>query len=77
MLGRLEMDVDECIVAYSQLTEAMFNDKTGFLPISLNSKTKAQFSSEKLKTALEKLIVDIGFSTADMFNDGKQRSCRT
>jgi hypothetical protein len=28
MLGRLEMDVDECVSAYSKLMESVFEDKS-------------------------------------------------
>jgi hypothetical protein len=41
MLGRLEMDVDECILAYSELLETVFGEKSSRLPFSWKGKTKA------------------------------------
>lgn len=34
MLGRLEMDVDECITAYSDLAAAVFGDKMNRIPVN-------------------------------------------
>ncbi|PVH67903.1 hypothetical protein DL98DRAFT_442468 [Cadophora sp. DSE1049] len=38
MLGRLEMDVDECIKAYTKLAEAVFPQKKSRLPFNLKGK---------------------------------------
>ena len=77
MLGRLEMDVDACIVAYSDLMTAVFQDRKSWLPISWTGRVKAQFDSVKLKGAVEGVISGTGASPADAFNDGKDRGCRT
>ncbi|KAH9203476.1 acyl transferase/acyl hydrolase/lysophospholipase [Leptodontidium sp. 2 PMI_412] len=42
MLGRLEMDVDKCIEAYTKLAEAVFSQKKSHLPFNLKGKVKAQ-----------------------------------
>ncbi|KAK9857679.1 hypothetical protein MYU51_019821 [Penicillium brevicompactum] len=36
MLGRLEMDVDECIKAYVKLTERVFKEKKHWIPLGYN-----------------------------------------
>lgn len=77
MLGRLEMDVDECILAYTKLMKAVFVEKSSRLPISLRGKVKARFDSKKLKGAVEEVISSTGASPSDYFNDGKDRGCRT
>lgn len=77
MLGRLEMDVDECITGYSKLMKAVFMEKSSKLPLSWRGRVKAQFDSKKLKAAVEEVIVNAGFSITDAFNDGKSRGCRT
>jgi len=77
MLGRLEMDVDQCITAYSELMKAVFKKKVRCLPIGWKIRVKPQFDSKKLKSAIEEVIRDGSACTTDAFNDGKQRGCRT
>jgi hypothetical protein len=57
MLGRFEMDVDECISAYNKLMESVFGEKSSWLPMGWTGRTKAQFDSARL-TALQTLEVD-------------------
>ncbi|KAG9240166.1 kinase subdomain-containing protein, partial [Calycina marina] len=77
MLGRLEMDVDECITAYSDLAEAVFSQKKSRLRFNLKGKVKAQFDSSKLENAIRDTIKRATFSEAGLFNDGVDRGCRT
>ncbi|KAL5116347.1 hypothetical protein ACEQ8H_005695 [Pleosporales sp. CAS-2024a] len=77
MLGRLEMDVDECITAYSELMQTVFVEKVSRLPISLSGKVKARFDSKKLKGAVEAAVSRTKASPGEAFNDGKDRGCRT
>ncbi|KAG9231981.1 acyl transferase/acyl hydrolase/lysophospholipase [Amylocarpus encephaloides] len=77
MLGRLEMDVDECIAAYINLAEAVFSQKKSRLPFSLKGKVAAQFDSSKLEKAIRETIQKRGISEAELFNDGTKRGCRT
>lgn len=77
MLGRLEMDIDACITAYSKLIKAVFKQKSSWLPISKSGKVKARFDSAKLKSAIEEVVSSTGASSTDAFNDGKNRGCRT
>jgi len=76
MLGRLEMDVDECISAYCELMKTVFNEKLRWTPFSLTAKIKAQFDSTKLESAIKKVITSHNASEADLFNDGIERGCR-
>jgi hypothetical protein len=77
MLGRLEMNVDECIVAYSDLAEAVFSQKKSRLPFNLKGRVKAQFDSSKLEKAIRETIKRSGIFETDLFNDGNKRGCRT
>ena len=77
MLGRLEMDVDECIAAYSELMKAVFVEQSSWLPVSWTGKVKARFDSGKLKGAVEDVISSRGISSTDAFHAGKDRGCRT
>ncbi|KAK9384173.1 hypothetical protein V1515DRAFT_624563 [Lipomyces mesembrius] len=77
MLGRLEMDVDECIKAYTKVAESVFSQKKSSLPFSWKGKVEAQFDSSELEKAIRETIKGSGISEADLFNDGKERGCRT
>jgi hypothetical protein len=76
MLGRLEMDVDECISAYSKLMKTVFGEKSSWLPISWTGGTKARFDSAKLKGAIEEVVANHGASATELFNDRASRGCR-
>lgn len=76
MLGRLEMDVDECIDAYSDLAAAVFGEKLSSIPINVKGDIKPRFDSAKLESAIQKVIEDSGASKQDLFNDGTERGCR-
>jgi hypothetical protein len=77
MLGRLEMDVNECINAYTKLAEAVFSQKKSRLPFNLKGKGKAQFDSSKLEKAIKETVKGSGISETDLFNDDNKRGCRT
>ena len=77
MLGRLEMDVDQCILAYSDLAEAVFGKKLSRLPFNIKGKMKAQFDSAKLEKAIRKTIGDSGISETELLNNKTERGCRT
>ncbi|GFF61692.1 putative Pfs, NB-ARC and TPR domain protein (JCVI) [Aspergillus udagawae] len=77
MLGRLEMDVDKCIDAYSELAAAVFGEKLSLIPVNFKGDIRPQFDSAKLESAIQKMIEDSGASKQDLFNDGTERGCRT
>jgi hypothetical protein len=77
MLGRLEMDMDECITAYSKLAEAVFGEKLSYIPFNMKGKVKPRFDSAKLENTIRKVVVDSGASETDLLNDGTERGCRT
>jgi hypothetical protein len=76
MLGRLEMDVDECIAAYSELMKTVFGKRSSKLPFSWTGKTKARFDSKKLKSAVEKAVTNNNASSTEFFDNGTARGCR-
>lgn len=77
MLGRLEMDVDECIAAYCDLAAAVFGEKPSHFPINIKGKVKPRFDSAKLESAIRKAVAQSGASETDLLNDGTRRGCRT
>jgi hypothetical protein len=77
MLGRLEMDVDACIAAYSELMKAVFKEESSWLPISWRGNVKARFDSAKLRSAVEDVVASNGASPTSAFNDRQTRGCHT
>jgi hypothetical protein len=77
MLGRLEMDVDECIAAYSEFAAVVFGEKLSSIPVNIKGDVKARFDSAKLEAAIRKMIKDRHASGDDLFNDSMKRGCRT
>ncbi|KFY96955.1 hypothetical protein V500_02248 [Pseudogymnoascus sp. VKM F-4518 (FW-2643)] len=56
MLGRLEMDVDECIVAYKALMETVFEKRQNYLRVGFRGMIKPKFSSKQLEKAIKSVI---------------------
>lgn len=77
MLSRLEMDVDECIMAYSELAATVFSEKLNRIPFNIAGKIQAHFDSVKLERAIRKVIAQSGAAETDLLNDGPERGCRT
>ena len=77
MLGRLEMDVDECITAYSNLAAAVFSEKLSRLPVNIKGNVKPRFDSTKLENAIREVVTQSGTSETQLLNDRTARGCRT
>jgi hypothetical protein len=77
MLGRLEMDVDECITAYSDLAAAVFSEKLSRFPVNIKGNVKPRFDLTKLESAIRKAVTQSGASETHLLNDGTERGCRT
>lgn len=77
MLGRLGMDVDECIMAYNNLTKRIFNQQEHWVPLSWTASTRGRYSSQTLELAIQEVISNIeGVTEADKMDDGTERRCR-
>ncbi|RSL69726.1 hypothetical protein CEP54_002125 [Fusarium duplospermum] len=76
MLGRLEMDVDECISTYSNLIAEVFSEKKHWLPFNLLVTVQSRFDSKKLKVAVEKVIRDRGLDPSEQLDNGQERGCK-
>jgi hypothetical protein len=77
MLGRLEMDVDECIAAYTEFASNVFSEKASLVPITIKGDIKARFYSERLSEAIQKVLARKGLTKNDLLNDGAVRGCKT
>ena len=76
MLGRLEMDVDQCIVAYSDLAAAVFGEKLSRIPFNIKGQAKPRFDSAKLERAIRGVVTQSGASETELLNDGTERGCK-
>ncbi|KUM60368.1 hypothetical protein ACN42_g6761 [Penicillium freii] len=76
MLGRLEMDVDECIMAYVKLMKMIFDKPSKRSVSSIFGKIKPQFDANKLEGAINQVINNCGAKPTDLFNDQADRGCR-
>jgi hypothetical protein len=76
MLGRLEMDVDECISAYSELMRTVFETQSSWLPFNWGFQIKSHFDSAKLESAIKRVITSCSASDSDLFNNKAERGCK-
>jgi hypothetical protein len=76
MLGRLEMDVPECIKIYKGLLKDVFEHRKNMWKVSLKGKVQAQFDETLLKKAIEKTVKS-KIAVHTMFEDGQERFART
>ena len=76
MLGRLELDVDACIEAYTNMMENVFGKRSKRIDLKLN--VKGQFSVEALETAIKSMVPAGEDPETALFNDSRsdQRPCR-
>ena len=74
MLGRLKMDVDECIDAYNKLSSQAFTRKALF-PIDKHGNIKERFDSKQLELALKGAVMDRGYDQDTLLKD-PDTSCR-
>ena len=59
MLGRLEMSIDECIEAYTNLSEDVFHRKRK-IPMGIKGDLKDRYDSEALKLAVKNILMERG-----------------
>lgn len=77
MLGRLEMDIDDCIAAYTELMTSVFDEKLNKVPIGWNGDIRPKFDTMKLKSAVEHVITRAGVAPDAPMDDGTGNRCRT
>lgn len=80
MLGRLEMEVDECIEAYKELMKTVFEKKKNRLAIGIFGQIKSRFSSKALEKAIKAVVKKRGIPVDESFciktEDEESRKCR-
>jgi hypothetical protein len=76
MLGRLGMDVDECIATYVELIKTIFEEKMSSLPVGGTGRIKSRFDSRKLRDAIMAVAARHGVNGTDLFDDGAGRGTK-
>jgi hypothetical protein len=80
MLGRLEMDVEECIKAYKKLMKNVFEKKQSWFPVGFRGTIKPSFSSKALEKAVKGVIEGQQIPVDEPFyvktEDEDSRKCR-
>ena len=74
MLGRLHMDIQPCIDAYSELSRCIFSEKG--IPVDWRGHVKGKFKATKLEEAVKEIIKGSGSPEDTLLDDGKGRGCR-
>ena len=74
MLGRLQMDVQDCIDAYSEFSRHVF-DKRG-LPVDWRGHIKGRFKASELESAIKNIVRASGLPENAVLDDGEDRGCR-
>ena len=74
MLGRLQMDIEPCIEAYSKLSCRVFSKKG--LPVDLWGRIQGRYKASELEDAIKDIVKASGLSDDEPLNDRKDRGCR-
>lgn len=73
MLGRLEMDVNECILAYNEIMKTVFSEKSNWQSTDWKGRTKA---TQRLESAIKAIITRCGVPETALFDDGVDHRCK-
>lgn len=74
MLGRLRMTVDECIVAYTSLSNMVFEKKRHRSKI--NGQLQGRFDATALEQAVKKILVENGHHEEALLKDSSDGACK-
>ena len=74
MLGRLKMDVQQCIEAYRSLSSEAFT-RIHHSPVNAKAKVQAAFSSANLEAAVKHILVNQGYREDALLKDTDE-GCR-
>jgi patatin-like phospholipase/acyl hydrolase len=74
MLGRLKMKIDECINAYTSLSDKIFEKKAHRAKI--NGKLQGRFDSAGLERAVKQILVGRGLNQDTLLRDSPDAPCK-
>ncbi|KAL2869732.1 uncharacterized protein BJX67DRAFT_378787 [Aspergillus lucknowensis] len=77
MLGRLKMDIDQCITGYTRLCKHVFGRKKRLSLTAMGSrKSKAKHDGTKLEFALKSILRELGHEDREILLQDMDLSCR-
>jgi hypothetical protein len=74
MLGRLQMSVDDCIDAYSNLSASVFRKESH--RVGWKGNVKGRFSSNELENAIKHIIESQGLNQDAGLMDAENAKCK-
>jgi hypothetical protein len=74
MLGRLKMDIDSCIDAYTEMADSIFQKVAH--RVTLGGKVQARFDSERLNEAIKSIIKQQGLQENEVFIEKSAQNCK-
>ncbi|KAL6406095.1 phospholipase [Ilyonectria robusta] len=74
MLGRLRMTVDECITAYTSLSDKVFEKKSR--RVKINGKLQGRFDTAALEQAVKQILTDNGHGEDALLKDPSNTACK-
>ncbi|KAL4780313.1 acyl transferase/acyl hydrolase/lysophospholipase [Aspergillus varians] len=81
MLGRLKMDIDQCITAYTRVCRHVFGRKkrlslTGMSSVTRRGNSKAKHEGKRLEHALKTILRELGHEDREILLQDVDLSCR-
>ena len=76
MLGRLKMDIGECIAAYTSMFENIFGERKHKYPVNVLGNVQGRFHSKKLRKSITEIVESKGLRATDLLNNEREGSCR-
>ena len=73
MLGRLQMTIDECIDAYTSLSDKVFEKKSH--RVNIKGKLQGRFDAAELERSVKQILADRGLAEDALFKD-TDSSCK-
>ncbi|KAM5349990.1 hypothetical protein ACJ41O_006495 [Fusarium nematophilum] len=74
MLGRLRMTIDECITAYTSLSEKVFEKKSH--RVKINGQFQGRFDTAALEQAVKQILMDTGHGEDALLQDPPNTACK-
>jgi calcium-independent phospholipase A2-gamma len=76
MLGRLEMNIDDCIEAFTEMMDEIFKQKAK-IPFKLFSgEVKPRYDSATLERCIRKVVTEAGLPPDAKLRDPKDSTCK-
>jgi patatin-like phospholipase/acyl hydrolase len=74
MLGRLQMTLDECIEAYTSLSDSVFEKKAH--RFTIQGKLQGRFDTAALEHAIKQILMNCGLDKDSLLKDSPDVHCK-